>query len=873
MERSAEDIKKIADLTAENRRLLIENAQLRAEIKRLTSDSQPLRKSAGSANGESGNTERPNLFAARLSSRKGLVDEGKKSEERKSDIAPDVELKVNPLEETAEDDNVDDKPGNVSNVGSGSKTMPDDFSPRKQTLFSRAANLIQSKGKTMVSPRSASSEAIRLPSSSGENISSPTILDREGSTFSGPQLSVNVMSLKKVGKNSFFMLGVRQPEQRNWTIVPRRYQDFRELHANLIRQFGDVVVPELPAKKMTQSDKDLQVSLQGYLDNLITFEATAKCATLAAFLDPAEQPSFYCLTEVVKATRQGRLMMYSNRVWKPVLCVLHNSLYVYRSEDDVQPAEVLSLQFVTLDIVASRMEGAPPYLFRISDLAESTETLFGLDSTKEVSEWILALREAKVNKMGLGYWVKAPAQNEDDASNSVLPETLQQRKVEMDAACAVFRTWLDGDRKSFVTKQPIKVLCKRIDAAPVDVDFEGADSSALFTRVRDDDSVQVMGATRARLLGLLMDPAGEVQFVEEFISTYRLFLTTSELYLTLMAHYLSTEDWDSRTRVAFVLAKWVEMHYFDFARDARLAKMLLEFVTTWLDEEDENAICIQGIIEASLVTDERQNKAWLKRAPKPILPDMYHRNMFDFIDLSPIEVARQLTILEFQLFGAIEGRELLHQCWNGANKDKDAPNVTVTIRRFNQMSGWITSLLCKVKSLKARAALLRRFIDIAENCLQLNNFNSVVEIVSGLQTTAVRRLTDTFDLLPEETKTTFQQLKDLLETRKNWEKYRGRLTSATPPCVPYLGLYLTDLTMIDEACKSKVVHPDYPDVKLLNMDRAARIAAVQAEIRTFQSVKYCLKPISYIQEYLNRLDQMTEEECYQLSLELQPRKQ
>lgn len=108
----------------------------------------------------------------------------------------------------------------------------------------------------------------------------------------------------------------------------------------------------------------------------------------------------------------------------------------------------------------------------------------------------------------------------------------------------------------------------------------------------------------------------------------------------------------------------------------------------------------------------------------------------------------------------------MHQCWNGGNKETDAPNVTLTIRRFNQMSGWITSLIVKVKSLNPRVALLKRFIEIADACLQLNNFNSVVEIVSGLGTTAVRRLTETWDLVPEETMQLFQQMKDMLETRR-----------------------------------------------------------------------------------------------------------
>merc|ERR1712154_304781 len=104
----------------------------------------------------------------------------------------------------------------------------------------------------------------------------------------------------------------------------------------------------------------------------------------------------------------------------------------------------------------------------------------------------------------------------------------------------------------------------------------------------------------------------------------------------------------------------------------------------------------------------------------------------------------------------------------------------------------------------------------------MGNYNSVVEIVSGLQTTSVRRLTDTFDQLGEETKTAYQGLRDFLETRRNWERYRTAISNVKGPCVPYLGIYLTDLTMIDEKFKRRLDHPAFPGVKLENFERASK---------------------------------------------------
>ncbi len=358
---------------------------------------------------------------------------------------------------------------------------------------------------------------------------------------------------------------------------------------------------------------------------------------------------------------------------------------------------------------------------------------------------------------------------------------------------------------------------------------------------------------------------------------YRLFLGTNELFLTIVSRFMGSSDEAVRRHCCVVLQKLVQYHWYDVARDPNLARLLLEFVSSSIESRYADIYrAIRDAITLHASEDKRAQKQWLKNAPKALLPDMYQRHTFDFIDLNPVEVARQLTILEHNLFSAIEGRELLNQCWNKEQKEADAPNVTLTIRRFNQMSGWITSLIVKVKPLKPRVALLRRFIDIADACKHLNNFNSVVEVVSGLQTTAVRRLTDTFDALPAESADILQQLREFLETRKNWEKYRTCLAGLVPvagvACVPYLGLYLTDLVMIDEALKKTIPHPEFPDVSLLNWERASRIAAVHSEIRRFQAERYRLHSISYLQEYLSRLDQMEEEECYERSLQLQPRK-
>ena len=854
---------------------------------------------------------------------------------------------------------------------------PSPRSGSSDSLPKTAAVVASSPPNASVSSPTLAATTGTVPATNASGVPVPVSSPMMGLARASPvtSLTVNILSAKRVGRHTFFLLGFRRSKNEEFVIVPRLYQDFRELHAMLVKELGEVVVPEL--KRIAATEKDTQVALQTYLDNLSNFDATADFpAFRESFLDPLYMPSFYTLTEVLKASKQGRLQMMNtmNKTWRQHSLVLLESLYIFRSEDDVHPMETLDLEWVTIEIVTVKQEPCPPFVFKICNLENATETFIGCDSTKEVGEWILALREAKVRKKGQGFWVKAAADTDsqhDDAA--VVPESLVNRRAELEAASSLFRQWLEN-KEPFAVKSSMMQIAKSVDATPIPINFEQEAQLGKSVLLKEGSN-QILGGTRQRFLALLLGvplpvpetaanvssaasgasaissssttsssisedrPAGPVfplseaeassrilediegilagplgggvgfeealsrsprdlnqqrgnkasmllapsvqmldeSFVEPFLLVFRLFLSTQELFLTIVQRFLSVDSGDLvlRTRCAQVLHRLVQLHWCEFAQDARLARQLLEFVTMQIDSRfpDIGKLIRDAIAAHALPPDERAAKLWSKSAPKPILPDMYQRNTFDFIDLNPVEVARQLTILEHQLFSAIEGRELLNQCWNKDNKEVDAPNVTLTIRRFNQMSGWITSLIVKVKPLKPRVALVRRFIEIADACMQLNNFNSVAEIVSGLQTSAVKRLTDTFAELPADTALILTQLREFLETRKNWERYRSRLSSLSGvPCVPYLGLYLTDLTMIDEAMRKTVAHPEHEDVTLLNFERASRIAAVHAEIRRFQADRYRLQSISYLQEYLSRLDQMSEDECYALSLELQARK-
>ncbi len=89
--------------------------------------------------------------------------------------------------------------------------------------------------------------------------------------------------------------------------------------------------------------------------------------------------------------------------------------------------------------------------------------------------------------------------------------------------------------------------------------------------------------------------------------------------------------------------------------------------------------------------------------------------------------------IPLELFKSVTPSELLLQRWNKPGKEVNSPHITAMIQHFNKVSNWISTEIIKVEEVSARAITLNRFILVAQKCLELNNFNSVMEILSSLQ--------------------------------------------------------------------------------------------------------------------------------------------
>jgi hypothetical protein len=63
------------------------------------------------------------------------------------------------------------------------------------------------------------------------------------------------------------------------------------------------------------------------------------------------------------------------------------------------------------------------------------------------------------------------------------------------------------------------------------------------------------------------------------------------------------------------------------------------------------------------------------------------------------------------------------------------------------MSFWVATEICTQPEIKNRVKIVEKFIKIANYCFKLNNFNTTLAIVSGLNLVSVSRLKATWEVL------------------------------------------------------------------------------------------------------------------------------
>ncbi|KAI8328559.1 ras guanine nucleotide exchange factor domain-containing protein [Chlamydoabsidia padenii] len=378
------------------------------------------------------------------------------------------------------------------------------------------------------------------------------------------------------------------------------------------------------------------------------------------------------------------------------------------------------------------------------------------------------------------------------------------------------------------------------------------------------------------------------KFSTTFLLTYRSFCTTEELFEALFARYtlqtpmdLTDEELDTwnenklklvRLRVSNVIKSWLDSYYIE--QDRVMLPALLRFSETVIRESmqfgaEQLGKAIQKRMDTATTSELRKMTLNVRTndIPPPILPKNMKR--LRFLEIDPLELARQLTIMDSKLYSRIKPVECLDKNW-GKKTANAAENVKASIEYSNQVTAWVTdSILCK-EELKKRSAVVKHWIYVAEKCRLLHNYNTCMAILSAFDNSSVGRLKRTWETMSARTMAILTGIRRLMGANRNFTEYRDIIHKVNPPCIPFLGIYLQDLTFIEDGNSNFLKKTNN---HLINFDKRTKTAEVIRELQQYQSTPYILQQVPDIQDFIiNHLRSSRDDETlYNLSLAVEPR--
>ena len=313
----------------------------------------------------------------------------------------------------------------------------------------------------------------------------------------------------------------------------------------------------------------------------------------------------------------------------------------------------------------------------------------------------------------------------------------------------------------------------------------------------------------------------EATFQRQFLQTFPYFLSPTALLHLLLIRFSvpapigeESRDFLSNTQqpiqihlLAFLKA-WVEHRTDDFAsaEPGSPGALLRSFLASNLLHAFPIAVQhIQSRLNAA--TPSRMRLISSKSdapAPPPAFTNIVFVNQPDLLDtlqgpeffsvVSPLETARHLSGIVHPWYEQIREDEFFGLAWGKPGKELKSPNITKVTAYFNDFSDMVVTSILSQETVAARSKMIQWFISLADELDKLNNFHCLLSIVASLQKTEIYRLKMSWNQVP---RLLYSRLREMLElVSSNYKILRLRTKTATPPFIPYIGVYLTDLTFI-----------------------------------------------------------------------------
>ncbi|XP_034518794.1 ras-GEF domain-containing family member 1A isoform X6 [Ailuropoda melanoleuca] len=367
----------------------------------------------------------------------------------------------------------------------------------------------------------------------------------------------------------------------------------------------------------------------------------------------------------------------------------------------------------------------------------------------------------------------------------------------------------------------------------------------------------------------------------------------------LMEHLVPTVDYYPDTKlksfsakIVQLLKEWTEAFPYDFQDEKAMAELkAITHRVTQCDEENgtvKKAIAqmTQSLLLSLAARSQLQELREKLRSPAmdkgSVLKAKPPATQKDILGVccDPLVLAQQLTHIELERVSSIHPEDLMQIVSHMDSRDKHRcrGDLTKTYSLeaydnwFNCLSMLVATEVCRVVKKKHRTRMLEFFIDVARECFNIGNFNSMMAIISGMNLSPVARLKKTWSKVKT---AKFDVLEHHMDPSSNFCNYRTALQGATQRSqmanssrekivIPVFNLFVKDIYFLHK------IHTNHLPNGHVNFKKFWEISRQIHEFMTWTQVECPFEKDKKIQNYLLTAPIYSEEGEAQFSMAAHP---
>uniref|UniRef100_A0AAR5QHA7 CRK SH3-binding GNRP n=1 Tax=Dendroctonus ponderosae TaxID=77166 RepID=A0AAR5QHA7_DENPD len=382
----------------------------------------------------------------------------------------------------------------------------------------------------------------------------------------------------------------------------------------------------------------------------------------------------------------------------------------------------------------------------------------------------------------------------------------------------------------------------------------------IIMKKSEEDGPELRGGTIDALIiqAIKASKPGGFTYQEAFLTTYRTFISPFDLITKLIRrynHFYYQQDKKPRSREAFALIVRVVSDLTSLDLDEALTTKLMNFVQHLIS-------CGELILAKALrvkLLERHKAVQMVIRYTNIITSLTLSARNATLMDFKSEQIAEQMTLLDAELFMKIEIPEVL--IWAQEQNEERSPNLTRFTEHFNKMSFWARTRILTSETKEIREKYFMKFIKIMKHLRKINNFNSYLALLSALDSAPVQRLE-----WQKHVQEGMNEYCALIDSSSSFRAYRNALAETQPPCIPYIGLVLQDLTFVH------IGNPNLLPNGMINFSKRWQQFNIVENMKKFKNETYTFKKSEKIIQFFQNFDDcIGEDAMWKLSEKIKPR--